>query len=313
MPPPSSPSLGNLTKILLPLVAAVVGFGVGLFLYLGKAQEVSQLQQQLAMSRQQAAQMEAKNQELTQQIGGLQSERKNLDDKITSLRSQLSSATAELERSRQSLKDSEDRYQQLTEERSKLETRVAEVLVEREEARKRADRLAQEKAELERAASRARERLTLLDRDYRKLSEQLAQMQAASVPTTGLVTTLPPANPAVVPSLEGTAANPTATTSAIPGAVELPPIVVRKDQTAASSSVRGRLVEVDESHNFVVVDKGSTDGVRAGMTFDILRGSSTVGRATVIRVRPQLSACDIVQAHTPGPLQVGDLAVQAGL
>lgn len=79
-----------------------------------------------------------------------------------------------------------------------------------------------------------------------------------------------------------------------------------------SMPVRGRLVEVNEPHRFVVVDKGSMDGVRLGMTLDILRGGSTVGRATVVRVRPQLSACDVVRARTPGPLQVGDVAVQSG-
>jgi len=37
-----------------------------------------------------------------------------------------------------------------------------------------------------------------------------------------------------------------------------------------------------------------------------------VGRATVIRVRPQLSACDIIRSSTTGQVQVGDLTVQNG-
>ena len=311
MPPPSFPSLGNATKLLVPLALGAGGFGIGFLLYMGKAQEAGRLQQQLSMSQQQAAQMEAKNQELIQQISGIQSERKTLDEKIASLRSQLSSATDDLDRSRASLKEFETRYQVLTEERNKLETRVAEVTGERDEARKRADRMAQEKADLERTTSRARERAALLDRDYRALSEKLAELQSASQPTTGLVTSLPPASPTVVPSVDGTSMS--ATTSSIPGTVELPPIIVRKDRVDGSSSIRGRLIEVDGPHNFVVVDKGSADGVRVGMAFDILRGSSTVGRATVIRVRPALSACDVVLASPPGPLQVGDLAIQNGL
>ena len=79
-----------------------------------------------------------------------------------------------------------------------------------------------------------------------------------------------------------------------------------------SMVVRGRLMEVNETHNFVIVDKGSDDGVRIGMAFDILRGTASVGRATVVRIRPHLSACDILRAKTPGPLQIGDLAVQSG-
>ena len=101
-------------------------------------------------------------------------------------------------------------------------------------------------------------------------------------------------------------------TSAIPGTVELPPIIVQKDLPARSIPVRGRLVEVNADHNFVIVDKGSLDGVRVGMTFDILRGNGSIGRVTAVRVRPQLTACDIVRANTPGPVQIGDLAVQSG-
>ena len=77
-------------------------------------------------------------------------------------------------------------------------------------------------------------------------------------------------------------------------------------------AVRGRLMEVNETHHFVIVDKGSEDGVRIGMTFDLLRGTGLVGRATVVRLRPHLSACDVIRTKTPGPLQIGDLAVQSG-
>lgn len=94
--------------------------------------------------------------------------------------------------------------------------------------------------------------------------------------------------------------------------MELPPIIVRKGQAGMSSAVRGRLVEVNEPHQFIVVDKGSADGVQMGMMFDIVRGAGTViGRAAVVRVRPQLSACDIVRKQTTEPLQVGDVAVQS--
>jgi len=92
--------------------------------------------------------------------------------------------------------------------------------------------------------------------------------------------------------------------------VELPPIVVRKDQAGMSMPVRGRIVELNEPHQFIVVDKGSMDGVHVGMVLDIVRGATTIGQATVVRVRPKLSACDIVRTKTPGPLQIGDAAVQ---
>ena len=88
--------------------------------------------------------------------------------------------------------------------------------------------------------------------------------------------------------------------------------MVRKDQAQGAGPIRGRVLEVNRMHNFVVLDKGSEDGVRAGMRFDVLRAMQPVGQATVIRVRPQLAACDLVPAGTPGLVQVGDLAVQNG-
>ena len=96
------------------------------------------------------------------------------------------------------------------------------------------------------------------------------------------------------------------------GTVELPPIIVRKGQAGVSPPVQGQVVEVNESHGFIVVDKGSLDGVRIGMIFTILRGGTVVGRASVVRVRPQLCASDIVRAGTPGSLEVGDVAIQNG-
>ena len=155
-----------------------------------------------------------------------------------------------------------------------------------------------------RSVSRLRERLTLLDRDYHQLTEKVAQLQTN--PPSG-ISVASAAGPTTMVASDGLASPPMAMPEAT---VELPPIIVRKDQAGMSMPVRGRLVEVNEPHNFVVVDKGSQDGVRVGMVFDILRGSSSVGRATVVRVRPQLSACDIVRQRTPGPLQAGDVVVQ---
>ena len=103
-----------------------------------------------------------------------------------------------------------------------------------------------------------------------------------------------------IPSRRASAAS---TRSTIPGAVELPPIVVRKDGGRASiiSQIRGQLVEVNPGHSFVVLDKGSWDGVNVGMAFDVLRGTRTVGQATVVRVRPQLAAAVIRYIETALP------------
>ena len=97
--------------------------------------------------------------------------------------------------------------------------------------------------------------------------------------------------------------------SGMGGAIELPPIVVQKGQAWSGLGVRARLIEVNDQHHFVVLDKGAEDGLRVGTTFSVLRGGAPVGAVVVVRVRPRLAACDVIPSRSSEPLQVGDLAV----
>ena len=289
----------------LSLLAAVGGLAIGLVLFLGQLRQAQQLRQQLTTSQQQVASLDAKNQELGHELNSLQSDRNRLETRVSSLQSQLASAATDLERSRVGLEELKDRFDRLSEERTQLQVQVATVTTERNEARSRLQDTEQKKADLERSVGRLRERLTLLDRDYQQLNEKLSQYQASPPSSLSVVSA---AGPTTTASAAG---EPTTIASTIPGTVELPPIIVRKDQAGISLPVRARLLEVNEPHRFVVVDKGTADGVRVGMAFDIVRGNSTISRATVVRVRPQLSACDLIPQAILAQPQPGDLAIQS--
>ncbi|MBI4342883.1 MAG: hypothetical protein HY599_05915 [Candidatus Omnitrophica bacterium] len=307
--PPSLPPLGSALKVLVPVGLGLAGLGVMGMLYLGQVQQTQRLQQQLAMTQQQVNQLQQQNQEMAQQLDTLQTERQTLDEKVSALRSQLATATASIERSRVSLDELQHRYEGVVEERVQLQQQVERLTGERESAIQEAKRLTQAKTDVERSLAQSRERLTLLDRDYRKLTHKVAELEARPLAGVDPMVTIGPGGTAITP---GASAGTDAPTGSVSGAVELPPIIVRKDRAGVSAPVRGRLMEVNREHNFIVVDKGSLDGVRVGMTFEILRSGGVVGRATVVRVRPQLSACDVLRSRTPGPLQVGDVAVQGG-
>ena len=310
MPPPKLLWSGRPPNVLVPLlIAAVGGAGILIMLLMGKAQQVNQLTEQVRQGEGKIAQLESLNQTLTQQIDSLEGDLKDRDERVTSLRTQLSSLTADLERSQTSLEEVKERAERLGEERSQLQVQVASLTSQRDEAKERLQRFENENSELERAVVRLRERLSLLDRDYRQLADKLAEVEARPNSSLSVVSSIGPSSNGSFAS--GSREKPPSPSS-IPGTVELPPIIVRKDQAGISLPVRARVLEVNESHNFVVVDKGSMDGVRVGMVFDILRGSGSVGRAAVVRVRPQLSACDVLRSNTPGPLQAGDVAVQTG-
>ena len=60
-------------------------------------------------------------------------------------------------------------------------------------------------------------------------------------------------------------------------AIELPPIVVQKGQAWSGTGLRARVLEVNAQHRFVVLDKGTEDGIRVGTTFNVERGGGQVG------------------------------------
>lgn len=285
--------------LLIMLGVAVIGLVV---VIVSQRQQLQALTDQLTRSRQQAQQLEAQSQKLTEQVSVLEADRQGLDARLKALRNELTTASTNLDQSRLSLEELQKRFETLNSTYTAMEGQLSGVTAERDEARQQAKEFEEKQTELERSVLRLRERLTLLDRDYRQLTEQLAKAQAA--PSQGVSAVI-----ATEPS--HTASTDPVVAALSRGTVELPPIVVRKDSAGMSIPVRGRLVEVNEPHGFIVVDKGSMDGVHVGMAFDIVRGASTIGRATVVRVRPQLSACDILRAKTPGPLQAGDQAVQS--
>ena len=303
-------SLAGRPKLLVPIVAAIAAVGVGA-IFVGQAQQLQEAKQRLAAAQQEAAKQRADNDALTQQLAGLQSERKTLEERLASVRAQLASATGDLEKSRTSLTDLTTRYEQLSTERSQLQVQVATLTSERDEAQLKTTGLEARSQEMSRALGRMRERLALLNRDYKEVSDRLARLQAPPPPGVEVIGNLDPSVAAAAPSSSWSTSPAGSTPSA--GSVELPPIVVRTAGPGTPGTVRGRLLEVNQTHDFVVVDKGSQDGVQIGMEFDILRGADAIGRATVVRLRPKLSACNIVRSKTSGQLQVGDIAVQSGL
>ena len=315
--PPLRGRRGSLATTLLPLVlvGAAALFG---FLWWQEQQKSSSLSQQLTAAQQQLADKDAQYDQAMQQVAALKGDNKTLKDNLSSLRDQLASAQRQTEDLGLKLKAFDQEKAELTEEKTKLMARATSAAKERDELAQKVKTLDQDNTTLQRSVSRLRERLAWLDRDYRQVAEQLAKLQAeranavnesvssysspdlSSAPTTAQ---LP--DPAAASTVRPSA-------SASSGMVELPPIIVRKEQPAGMSApVRGRVIDINTVHHFLVVDKGSQDGVQVGTVFNIVRGATPVGRTTVVRVRPQLSACDLPEA-TANQVHVGDLVVDAG-
>ncbi|MCG2714141.1 MAG: hypothetical protein L6308_04805 [Candidatus Omnitrophica bacterium] len=94
--------------------------------------------------------------------------------------------------------------------------------------------------------------------------------------------------------------------------VELPAIVVRSTSAAQRESpltadapvFSGKILAVNSDNNFVVIDLGTSSGVKHGDTFNVYREGKSIGYILVIQARDNLSACDIKTMSIP--LKIGD-------
>lgn len=278
----------------------------------------SRLQQDVALKQQAIDELTATNDELQQRVNTIEQERRQLDGRVRELKTQLVSAHEEMGK----LKDVQLRYDILKDEKNRLEAQLGQLKQERDDSRSRLTHLEQDNEDLERAAGRLRNRLTLLDRDYQQLARKVGQLEREqastpiTLPETSAEPPQPTAPPAQAPAPISPATDPATPTAAVPPGdaqtIELPPIVVGRDAaTVGAFPVRGRVVELNQAHQFVVIDQGSDAGVQTGMTFDVLHGNRTIGQAVVVRVRPRIAACDLVASSEESP-RVGDLVIQRG-
>jgi len=289
------PALPKGTKFLVPLVGLLL---IGVIAVLARKNQ--DLTGQLAGRTRAVRELTAQSEALGLKVASLEESNRNLDGRLGSMREQLSSASTELDDLRGELDRLTTRHERLQNDHAQLKQQLEVTTQERDTGTARVAQLEAENEALDRALGRLRERMNFLSRDYDRVRAKLSDLETSPSSSLGVVSVTGPTQVAASPS--GYMSS---------GTVELPPIIVRKNQAGTTLPVRGRLVEVNEPHRFIVVDKGSVDGVRVGMKFDIVRDSGTViGQATVVRVRPQLAACDLVRSRTIDSPKVGDLAVQ---
>jgi predicted nuclease with TOPRIM domain len=287
------------SPLLFIVIAIVLVLAASLFV---SSKQIASLKDQLAQKQQEATNLANQNTDLQRQITSFESDRRTLESKLSELRNQLLAASAELTKARGSVSDMQNNYELLDSEKRSLENRIGDLIQERDKARADIQKLVSEKSELERSGQRLQQKIAFLQRDFDKLSEQMKQQEEAKK-----TVMLPPVS--VLGRSEEPALNDMQPPVSSSRAIELPPIVVKKDRTASALPVRAQVIEVNSSERFVVIDKGSNDGVVNGMHFDIMRGSSKIAQVIVARVRPSISACDIVSSQSSQVLRSGDTAL----
>jgi predicted nuclease with TOPRIM domain len=95
--------------------------------------------------------------------------------------------------------------------------------------------------------------------------------------------------------------------------VELPPIVVRPAVSSVpatsagvgvGSALVGKILAINRDNNFVVIDLGTSVGIKPGDKFQVYRDDSVIANLEVIQTREKISACDIKRETSP--IKVGD-------
>ncbi len=286
--------------VAIPLLALLVGGGMWM------SQQMTVLQRRLIGAQRELTLVTGERDQLAAQLEELTQVRRTLEERLTSTRQELTRATEEWNRTQLALEAAETAATDLEARQATLREELAKWREQAATAEAARDDLDQTAARLRRQVTGLTNRLQLAEREVDRLKQQIASEPPGHVG--------PPGGPSLVsvPAPGGAGGSGVASPSLIPGTVELPPIVVTSEYATVPQLI-GRVVEINGPHGFCVLDKGTTDGLRLGMVFDLLRGGGRIGQARVIRLRPSFAACELLGHTQTEPAQVGDLAVQHGL
>lgn len=95
-----------------------------------------------------------------------------------------------------------------------------------------------------------------------------------------------------------------------PGAIELPPIVVRPEAPDLRG-LRGEIIAVNPEERFVVFDLGEESGLRPGAVLRVVRGDREIATLEVIETRKSISAADIREISSGFNIREGDSVIAA--
>jgi hypothetical protein len=68
-----------------------------------------------------------------------------------------------------------------------------------------------------------------------------------------------------------------------------------------------KVLKYDSHYSFIVVDRGSVDGMEAGMEFVVVKNGAEIGKIQVVKVKDNVSACDVREMLDEAYLKSGDI------
>ncbi len=68
-----------------------------------------------------------------------------------------------------------------------------------------------------------------------------------------------------------------------------------------------RIIKYNKQYNFIVIDQGKIHGLTTGMDFAIVKNGAEIGKIEVVKVKDNISACDILELMEGVSLKEGDV------
>lgn len=87
--------------------------------------------------------------------------------------------------------------------------------------------------------------------------------------------------------------------------IELNKIVVNPND----SGLKGRIVTVEKDSDFVVINLGAKQGIKAGDVLSVYRGEEYLGDVKATRVQEQLSAADLIPPFSSNKVRKNDIVM----
>jgi len=210
---------------------------------------------------------ERKNQDLKRQIDDLKGKNEDLNRKVIFNNRTISIITKDLVREREDRKAALDRLDSLKQENVSLSAELKLVK--------------SRQSDLEKSFKQTMDEKEILSR---KVKDMAAILQEKSLSISSLQD-----------QLSGAVSSAKKVMPSETKAVELPPIVVKSESSSSvpTSMIRGRVLAVNDKDKFIIIDVGSSTGIKPGDRFTVLRNNRKIGIVEVIQARIDISACDI--------------------
>ncbi|MDP8215957.1 MAG: hypothetical protein P9L98_01380 [Candidatus Kaelpia imicola] len=68
-----------------------------------------------------------------------------------------------------------------------------------------------------------------------------------------------------------------------------------------------KIIKYDSHYSFIVIDKGVINGMESGMEFVVVKDGAEIGKIQVVKVKENVSACDVKEMMSEAYLKSGDI------